>query len=148
MSDYAGQPGDLLCQRSGCGNVAQDGWWLVSGRFRFACLEHADAERTGDAPDGVLDMPPGYDASAMNPANVPMPKTSAAYQQACRPIRPAMRAWVRKLLLELNGNDDDVAKILGDGYRDVESLSHHAGGWLVMVLQTAVLQTAPVGSDE
>lgn len=146
--DYRAQPGDLLCQFTGCTNAAQDGWWLPNGDFHYACWVHVDAQRTADMPDGVLEQPPGYDVSAMNPANVPKPHKSSAYLQSTRPIRPAMKRWVYQLLKELGGNDTDLATIMGAGYRDVSSLSHHAGSWLVLVLQTAVLDLAPPNSDE
>jgi hypothetical protein len=59
-----------------------------------------------------------------------------------------MIRWIRQMLRELQGNDSDVKKILGAGYRDLDALSQHAAGWLIAELQLAWLATRPVVDDD
>ena len=146
--DYRAGEGDMQCLVKDCTNAAQDGWWLLNGDFHAACLEHAPAARSSDAPDGVLDTPPGWQHDAMNPENVPRPHNARARRASETFARPAMIRWIRQMLRELGGNDDDVKKILGAGYRDLDALSQHAAGWLIAELQLAWLATRPVVDDD
>lgn len=148
MSDYQAEPGDLICQRHGCTNAAQDGWWLLSGTFRFACETHAQAERTSDMPDGILDMPPGFTHDEMNPGNVPTPRSSRASRAAARPIPEGLRKWIHRILRDLNGSDEEIRMIMGEGYTSIDRLSQYAASWLIAELQTAWLAIVPVEDDD
>lgn len=146
--DYKADAEELTCPVDGCEMAAQDGWWLLSGEFRFACNAHSKKQRDIDAPDGVLDDPPVFAHDAMNPKNVPTPISVDAMRAAIKPSSIAMRVWVYQILADLDGSEDDIRLMCGDGYRDVPSLSQHAVGWLIAELQHAWLTIRPVLADD
>lgn len=123
----APEPGDLVCLFHGCDRLAVDGWWVGEAyRFRYACADHADAERTADMVDGVHDEPPGFQdipwGTEANPLNVPKPSRELTHR-AARPGRHVDVEHAGSLAHRAAVTHDELSTVLGDGYVSLSRLS-------------------------
>lgn len=137
------EPGDLICLRSGCTQLAIDGWWVGDAHlFRYACADHAEAERTADTPDGIHDQPPGFVdmpwGTDSNPANVPKPATHLLHR-AARPARHMDVEHAGSLAQRAGVSSVELRTVMGDGYVSLNRLSDWSLSYATYMLMFAWL---------